>query len=253
MKVDIKSGLKYLGGVFTDHRSEIFTGIGIGGMFAMTIMSVKVTPTAIEMINERECVEHVDHLPKKEIVKTVWKLYIPPAIIGMVSTACLIGATVDNKRRNAALATAYSIAERSLREYRDAIHEIGPKKEQEIKEAIVKKRASETCPSESTIIETGRGNVLFKDPITNQLFRSSTDAVRKVENDLNRRMRDEMFISLDDFYDELGLPHMGNGVGDKLGWSIDTGYIQITLTPQLTEDDTICVFIEHDVPPNYPR
>ena len=40
-------------------------------------------------------------------------------------------------------------------------------------------------------------------------------------------IRDRMYISLNDFYYEIGLDNIK--LGDELGWNIDDGYIDLSL------------------------
>ena len=93
------------------HGPEILTGVGIAGMLTTTVLAVKATPKAMELIDyEKECLkEHEDDevcLTPIETVKVAWKPYIPAIVTGVVSTGCLIGAQSINSRRNAAAARA---------------------------------------------------------------------------------------------------------------------------------------------------
>ena len=71
---------------------EILTGIGIAGLVTTTIFAVKATPKALDLIAKAE-EEKQEELTKLEAVKVAWKPYIPAAISGATSIACLIGAT----------------------------------------------------------------------------------------------------------------------------------------------------------------
>jgi hypothetical protein len=62
-------------------------------------------------------------------------------------------------------------------------------------------------------------------------------------------MRNEMTISLNEFYYEVGLE--GVDAGDKLGWSIDTGYIELEYSSQLASDGTPCLVVSFYKPPRY--
>ena len=118
------------------HSPEILTGIGIAGMIATSIMAIKATPKAIKLIEEKEK-EVGDKLTPIETIKATWKCYIPATVTCVTSTACLIGASSVNARRNAALATAYSLSKTALSEYKDAVVEtIGEKKEKVVRENV---------------------------------------------------------------------------------------------------------------------
>jgi hypothetical protein len=62
-------------------------------------------------------------------------------------------------------------------------------------------------------------------------------------------MLNDMYVSLNEFYDELDLEH--TGVGDELGWNIDGGKIDIYFSSQIAEDGRPCIVIDFDTPPRY--
>ena len=96
------------------HSPEILTGLGIVGMITTTVLAVKATPKALTLIDVAEN-EKRDELTPMETVKATWKCYIPAAVTGVTSIACLVGASSVNTRRNAALAAA-SVAESAASE-----------------------------------------------------------------------------------------------------------------------------------------
>ena len=62
-------------------------------------------------------------------------------------------------------------------------------------------------------------------------------------------MLSQMYVSLNDFYDELNLKHSGNG--DELGWKLDDGFIEVDFSSQLSDDGRPCLVIEYMVAPRY--
>ena len=122
----------------TRYSSEILVATGIVGMLTTTVIAVKATPKALCLIEEAKA-EKGEELTKLETVKAAAKVYIPPMITAATSTACIIGASKINRKRNAALATAYALSEAALNEYKDkVVATIGEKKEREIQDAIAK-------------------------------------------------------------------------------------------------------------------
>lgn len=252
---------------FMKKRSpEILTGIGIAGMISTVVLAVKATPKAMELISEAERVkintqvnagkdwedEVVINLTPIETVKVAWKPYIPAAITGIASIACIIGANSVHVRRNAALATAYQLSTTALADYREKVVEtIGEKKESNIRDKVAKKKIEENPSNNATIIMTGKGNTLVYDSHSDRYFRSDIDKIRNAVLDLNERMvnGNEMYISLNDFYDEIGLKH--TEVGDSVGWRIDKGKIDVRYSAQLTEDNEPCIVLDHLMPPEY--
>ena len=208
------------------HTPEILTGIGITGLVSAGIMAVRATPKALMLIEEKKYDYDVDELTKLETIKTTWTCYAPSVIVGGMSICCLIGASSVNFRRNAALATAYSLSESALKEYQEKVVEvIGEKKEQDVQDAIIKDKVDKTPVTNREVFLTEKGNTLCLDLMSKRYFRTDIDMLRRAVNDLNRRMRDETFISLNDFYYEIGLD--GIKLGDDLGWNIDRGYIDL--------------------------
>lgn len=231
------------------HSPEILTGIGIAGMITTTVMAVRATPKALVLIAEKKEELDTDTLGGKEIVKVAWPCYIPSAVVGTVSVFCLIGASSTNLRRNAALATAYTLSESTLKEYQEKVVEtIGEKKEQSIRDSVAKDKM-ERNPVREVILTDKGGNTNCYDPISGRYFKSDRDKIARVVNELNRQMRDEMYVTLNDFYYELGLD--GTQMGDMLGWNIDKGYIDISYSSHLDANGTPCLVIDYQVAPVY--
>lgn len=246
-----KGVLKDVPKILKKHSPGILTGIGIAGMVLTTVTAVKATPKALQLVDERE-IKDGKRLTKKEIVQTTWKCYIPSAVTGICSVACIIGASSINAKRNAAIAAAYTISETALKEYKDkAIEVVGPKKEQEIRDAIAKEQLQKAPLGNNEVIITGNGEVLCFEPLSGRYFKSTKEVIDKAINDLNRQMRYDMRISLNEFYDALGLSE--NDLGDKLGWDIDQGkgYIEPDFSSHLAENGTPCLVIGHHNPPRY--
>ena len=237
---------------FASKRSpEILTGIGIAGMITTTILAVRATPKALELIEEQKEEESVDELSSFEVVKVAWKPYIPAMVTCVVSTACLIGASSVNTKRNAALATAYKLSETALSEYRDKVVEtIGEKKEHIVRDKVAEERVKKNPVSKNEVIVTGNGKTLCFDPISGRYFMCSIETIKRAENDLNKQMLHDIsgYVSLNEFYDELGLDH--TSVGDDLGWNTDQ-LIDINFSSQLNDNGEPSVVLDYLVAPKY--
>ena len=231
---------------------EILTGLGIAGMVTTTVLAVRATPKALELIEQKKKELCEDVITPTDVVKTAWKPYVPAAVTGAVSIACLVGASSVNARRNAALYSAYKLSETALSEYKEKVVEtIGEKKEQVVREKIAKDKVDNNPPTGNNIIICG-GETLFYDPISGRYFESSKDKIEKTENELNKQMLQGMFgyITLNEFYDEIGLPQVS--LGDDLGWNIDHGMIDVTLTDaKVSEDGKPAIVLDYHVAPRY--
>lgn len=237
---------------------EILMGLGIAGMITTTVLAVKATPKAILLIEDKKDELEVDVLTPIETVKTAWKCYIPAAVSGTVSIACLIGSNSVNARRNAALATAYKLSETAFAEYRDGVIEtIGEKKEKTVRDKVSEKQIKETPVNKTDIIVTGKGKTLFFDPLSHRYFYSSIEKIRRAENILNKEINTDPFDAgrtVNDFYTELGIPT--TATGDALGWNLNIGLIDIYLSYQGGDEgtefeDEPCAVLNFVNPPRY--
>lgn len=241
------------------HSPEILMGLGITGMITTTVLAVKATPKALQLIDEKKQELEVDTLTPAETVKTAWKCYIPATVSGVMSVACLIGSNSVNAKRNAALATAYKISETAFSEYREKVVEtIGEKKERTVRDKVSEEQLRNNPVSNTEVIVTGKGQTLCFDPLSHRYFYSSIDKLNRAANKLNYEINTSPFatdgVTLNDFYNEIGIP--GTMTGDSLGWNLNTGIIEIYPSAQIVEDEEEhegepCIVINFVNPPRY--
>lgn len=249
------------------HSPEILTGIGIAGMITTTILAVKVTPKAISLMdkeirrqnqelldeaekNGEEVCPQISKLKPVEVVKVTWKCYIPVVTIAAASISCLIGASSVHSKRNAVLATAYKLSETAFSEYKDKVVEtIGEKKEELIRDKIHKDRMEKDPVSKNEIFITDKGDTLCYDYYTGRYFKSDIEKIKRAINELNRKMLLENYVSLNEFYEEIGLAR--TSTGDRLGWNTDTGLLDLNFSSQLSEEGKPCLVIDFKVMPKY--
>lgn len=250
-KQDVTKFFKGIQTAVSRKSPEILVGIGIACMITSTVAAVKATPKALKLIDAKKKEEEKDELTKVEVVKAAWKPYVPAAVSGTVGVACLIGANSVHARRNAALATAYKLSETAFTEYKEQVVEaIGEKKEKVVREKVAQKKMDENPASRSEVIVAGPGGVYFLEPVSMRYFSSDMETVRKVINDLNYRMTCGMeeYISLSEFYDEVGLSH--TKYSDDLGWNIGKdGPIRVTFPLAKTDDGKPCFELDFAVEP----
>ena len=266
-KTNITKFFKSFRASLIDHGPEILTGIGIAGMVTTTVLAVRATPKALSLIekeknqqnrklveeaernNEANCTQ-ISKLKPGDMIKVTWKCYIPAAITGVTSIACLIGASSAHSKRNAILATAYKLSESALTEYKEKVVEtIGEKKEQAIQDKVYKEHIQNNPVSKTEVIITENGNTLCYDYYSGRYFRSDIDKIKKAVNELNKRLLEEDYISLNEFYNELGLSD--TGLGARLGWNTSMKLIDLEFSSQLSEDGTPCLVIDYKIPPKY--
>ena len=242
----INDSKKFLG----KHSPEILTGIGIVGMGCSIVNAVIATPKAMTLVEQKKEQLDVNHLTPKETFLAVWKPYLPSALSFVASSACIIGASAVNYKRNAALGAAYALSERTLIRYRDkVIDTLGERKEREIRDKIAQDDVNNDQPSPKQIIVTSKGNTLCKDMISGRYFKSDIETIKQTINKLNRRLTYDHYISLNEFYGELGLDDIKNG--DLMGWNLDNGLIEPNFNACITEEDEPCIVFDVDISPKY--
>jgi len=261
------NGVQKIGQVLVKNSPTILTGLSVAGLVTTTLMGIKATPKAFELLTEeqqkrrnthmREGLDpdkHLDSgtLTKKDIIKLTWKCYIPTVVMGTLTITCIIGANSINLRRNAALASIYSLSEAALKEYQAKVVEtIGKNKERAIKDEIAKDRITKNPVSDKELIITGAGETLCYDSLSGRYFKSDIEQIRRVLNDLSRDLLTDShgFITLNEVYIGLGLK--GTKMGEMVGWHIDDGLIDPDFSTQLTENGTPCLVLDFSVEPRY--
>jgi hypothetical protein len=255
--------IQRVGDLLGKNSPTILTGLGVAGLVSTVVIAVKATPKAMAILNdeldvrvkEQQDKYHkqdvaIDPLTKKDIIKLTWKCYIPAMILGGVTIGCIIGANSINLRRNAALASLYSLSEATLKEYQTKVVEtIGKNKEREIKDEIAKDKITKNPVLDNEVIFTGKGDTLCYDSLSGRYFKSDIEYIRSVFNTLNYDLRNEMFVTLNQFYSELGLE--ATALGDLMGWHIDQGIVEPDFSSHLTHDNRPCLSINYSVEPRY--
>lgn len=253
--------------IFTDlskaarkHSPEILTGIGIAGMLSTTVFAVRATPKALMLIEEKKREKKFageqPELRKVEVIKAAWKPYISAAVTGVASVVCLVGASSVNARRNAALAAAYALSETTLADYKEKVVEtLGEKKAQEVKDAIAKDKIDNDPVSRKEVVITDKGETLFYESLSGRYFKSDYESIRSAVNTLNEQLLLDEYISLNEFYEAIGLDGI-EPLGEQLKWRVrpdssDKGLIQLDFSSQLTDDMTPCAVIGFSNPPKY--
>ena len=234
-----------------EHLPQILLAVGAAGVVVTPILAVKETPKALKLIEEKKREEEVDELEPIEIVKATWKCYIPAAVSALVSLTCLIGANSVNSRRHAALATAYALAESALHEFKESVVETVSKDGlKEIKQTIAKERIEKSPEKVNEIVVIDDGDALFYDHLSGRTFRSTVNDVERCINELNEEMiNGQSYVSLNDFYDKVGLE--STSIGAKIGWRIDSGLIDIDMIAEKTKDGRPCLVVYFDNDPKY--
>lgn len=204
------------------HRnaSTILTCLGGVGVVATTILAVKATLKALQLMEEAK-EEKGEELSKWEIVKVAGPRYIPTVLVGAGTLACIFGANVLNKRQQAALMSAYTLLDSSYKQYQQKVKEIyGEDAHQEIIDAIAAEKAENVGINAPSFVSN---NALYVDDHCGE-----------------PRL----------FYDFLGIEP--TDYGSELGWAIsDDGTFWIDFNHRVTDIRGIeCIVIEMPFAPS---
>jgi len=226
------------------NNTKMLTMLGISGMVSSTILAVKSTPKALDILNEDEDYKYSNI----EKIKKTYKCYIPSAVVAAGAITCLIFSNQIDTRRTTALATAYSLSENALKEYGAKVVDIvGEEKDKEVKDEIAKDKLA-AVPVDH-IFDTPSGKALCLDTISGRYFTSELSALDKIQNTLNNRLYNENIVSLNDFYSELGLPSIS--VGDDIGWNMNTGLVYFDYSTQFAETNEPCIVLSYSIVPRW--
>lgn len=208
------------------------------GVVATAVLSAKAAPTAVKLTEEAKKENTEKELTKKEKLlldyKAAWKCYIPTAAVGAVTIACIIGSSILSYRQQAALIGAYTIIQKSYMDYKDKLKELfGEETHEAVMNAISKEKCEDITVSAtggfySSTLDFGKETEpeilrTFYDPISERYFETSISKVIQAEYHLNRNFMLGGTVSINDFYEFLGLSKTEEG--GKLGWSSIDGDI----------------------------
>lgn len=194
------------------NSSTILTCIGTAGLVATTITAVKATPKAIMLMEEaRE--EKGEELTNLEKVKIAGPAYIPTAVLGVSTLACIFGANILNKRGQASLMSAYALVDSKYKDYHKKVNELyGDEAGNKIRSEIAKEKYEEN----PIPVEDGDKR-LYYDYYSNRYFEATPYEVQRAEYEVNRSLITDESVYLNDWYKNLDLEPLEQGY--DFGWT----------------------------------
>ena len=242
-------GLDQLVGItkkFTnDNSTHILTAVGITGTITTAYLAGRASYFAAYYINreEEELGRTQDPLSLSERTKLVWKLYVPSVVSGAATISAILGANRIGAKKSAAYAAAYSVLDSTFSEYQEkVVEQIGAKANRAIKDDIAQNKVLETPPGSRQIVMSS-GTVMCCELYTRRYFMSDMESLRRAQNDLNAKIIHELYTTMSEFYDILGLPHTTNS--DNLGWNSDR-LMELVFSTVLSEDGVPCIAFEYN-------
>lgn len=250
----MKFDLTKMKGSINKHAPEILLVTGIVGVVATAILAARGATKAADILAKKKEESETEEIEKVEVVKAYAEAYAPAVAAGIVTIGSIVGSHKISANRLASLANAYALADNSFKIYKEKVKEaIGEKKESNIRDEVVKERLAQN-PVNNDVVVIGTGDVLCYDCLSGRYFRSTMNKVQKAVNDVNEVMKCDNYISLNELYDYLGLPHID--IGDDLGWSAGK-YVEIRFSTIIstenapTGEGVPCLALEYLIGPKY--
>lgn len=194
------------------NSATILTCVGAAGVIATTVTAVKATPKAVALLDEAKK-EKGEDLTKLEVVKIAGPAYIPTAVLGLSTLACIFGANVLSQRGQASLMSAYALVDGAYKDYKKkAVELLGNEADEQIKAGIAKDKYDENPVK---MVEEGKR--LYYDYYSEQYFEATPYQVQKAEYEVNRTLMMDDAVYLNEWYQNLGLEKLEHG--DDFGWN----------------------------------
>lgn len=232
----------------------ILTTLGILGVVGTAATAVKATPKALKLIKIRKEELKTDKLEPMELVRVSWKCYIPSALIGAGTVACIVGIGVMDRRNQAALTSAYAMLNESYKQYRQAAKKVyGDDADNKIHAEMAKDAMVYTSDWGYQVynmdMDSDSEKLLFYDLTTKRYFTTTMAAVLNAEYHINRNLALRGECSLNEWMSFLGLDDVENG--DEMGWDInemvekmDSYWLDFDNQKTLLEDGLECITID---------
>lgn len=252
--------LRKFGGFCYRNAPTILAGGATIGVVATAIFAAKEKTRADELLEQYKAKQKAHGEEEKwfEKVKTVAPVYLPAALAGAATIACIVGGARISAGRLAVVTSLATSSEVALKKLNDKVVEIaGEKKAEDIQAALTRERTKDiSVPEEDDedVTCTTGGSALFFDEWSGRYFRSSRQAIDRAVNETNKIIMTGplMYNDINSFYAKLGLRDVRNG--DHLVWDIDH-MLDIIYTGGISEKGepyAIMTFV-HDPHPEYCR
>lgn len=180
----------------------VAASVGVG-LTAYETHKAAVKATTLVVMNKDE------PMTKKEVVQECWKFYIPAAVLGGGTIACILGSNTLNKKQIASLTAAYMALGKSYQQYRRQVAErIGSEAEADILE---KSKVEELAEEDKKL--------LCYEPFSNRYFHATEAELYDAFYQMNRDFSLNGEVSINNLYSYLGLDYLPEK--DDMGWCSD--------------------------------
>ena len=250
MKKETIQSLVKVSNYIDDNKATILTYMGVAGVVGTAVLAVKSKPKADKLLKEKKEYKRLhynEELTRFESFLAVVPAYLPAILMGIGTSACILGSHHISKEREAALISAYSYLNTSYNEYKDKVKELfGEEKEQQVRDAIAKDHQN---------VGKEEDMLLLYDEFGKRYFNISQAKYSDALYQINRMYNFTGEMKLNDFYEFFDLDPIPGG--DILGWSAlkdfectGISWIDVKLRPMEMVDNCECFVMEYNVEPS---
>lgn len=217
------------------NSSTILTCLGIAGIIGTAILSATNALKATKKIKELE-LEKGEELTVPEKIKAVLPICTPSIIVAASTIVCVVGSNIISKRKLSAALCAYTSLVGSLSNVKAT-----PSNSQN---GDVENRKIDLCD-----MPDKEEPLMFYEPCSDRFFEATMLDVLKAEYSINRIFVLRGSVSINDFYNLLGLPK--EEFGSDMGWSMSLNYSWINFNYERIEiyNGIECYILSYENPP----
>lgn len=250
--MNIKAGINQAKLFLSNNSPTILTGMSIVGFISTVVMASQATLKAQDILDEKRA---WDADPRDKIYLT-WKCYIPTALMGVTSIACIVGSHACSTRQKEVLQSAYLLSQTTLQEYQKRVVErIGVNKERAIRDEVIREIAEREAPKQlyssadlpDKVYDTGHGNSLFYDVPGERYFRSDINYIKAQVNQLNEEvLGGEMYYDWNDIYSRWDLPL--KQFGSEMIFDVNR-LLKVSLVPEMMDNGQVRILLDYELYP----
>lgn len=241
------------------HSPEILVGIGVVGTVASAVLACRATLKVNDVIEESKTnIDKIHTATEKGVTEAglpyhaedskkdltivyaqtgfkFVKLYAPSVLLGAASLGCILTSHNIIRKRNIALAAAYTAVDTGFKEYRGRVIErFGKDLDKELRYNIKAKEIEEVIVDENGKEKTVKKTIEVANPNTYSDYARCFDEtcagwernaehnlffLRQQQNYANELLKTQRYLFLNDVYKMLGIPV--TQAGQAVGWLYD--------------------------------
>lgn len=212
--------LRKIGKLISVNKRKILKFTSIVGTFVTTGLAVEAGYRTAGTVKQMRAEAQGKDIPKLEYVKRCAPHFIPTVGSLAITVGSGIAGDVMANKEIAAATFSAAASEVARKELMETVKEVvGPKKATEIDIQEARKVIEQHPVDKYVVLQTGYGEDLCYDRMTDRYFYCSVDRINTVKNAMNTRILNDMWVTFNEVYSEMGLKDVE--LGKNIGWNVD--------------------------------